>query len=96
MKKAITKTSWARGNKGTRKSIDEPQRVWVVRTRLNELEGWFYAGEETRAKAVAAAKKTRNGERVIDAKKIKNVEHVKRGEFRQVPTGDWWGKVFPD
>jgi hypothetical protein len=33
----------------------------------------------------------------VAAKRVKNVDHLKQGECRQVPDGDdYWGPLIPD
>jgi hypothetical protein len=40
--------------------------------------------------------KKRQGETIMGAKHIRNVEHVKARELRPVPIGNYWGPLIPE
>src|SRR5450759_2188111 len=76
--------------------MTEPSQVWVVRTAMKDLHGWYYVGVETENEARGSVAKKRQGERITGAKRIKNIEHVNAHEFRPVPIGDYWGPLIPE
>ena len=76
--------------------MTEPSQVWVVRTAVKDLHGWYYVGVETENEARGIVGKKRQGERITGAKRIKNVDHVNAHEFRPVPIGDYWGPLIPE
>ena len=76
--------------------MTEPSHVWVVRTSMRDLHGWYYVGVETESEAHGLVGKKRPGETFIGAKRLKNVEHVKAHELRPVPIGDYWGPLIPE
>jgi hypothetical protein len=76
--------------------MTEPSHVWVVRTSMRDLHGWYYVGVETESEAHGLVGKKRQGETFIGAKRIKNVEHVRAHELRPVPIGDFWGPSIPE
>ena len=71
--------------------MKESDRVWVVRTGLNELHGWYYVGVEKEEEARRTTAEKCPDEKIKGAKRVKNVEHVQNGEFCPVPIGDYWG-----
>jgi hypothetical protein len=76
--------------------MTEPSHIWVVRTSMRDLHGWYYVGVETESEAHGLVGKKRPGETFIGAKRIKNVEHVKAHELRPVPIGNYWGPLIPE
>ena len=76
--------------------MTEPSHVWVVRTSMGHLQGWYYAGVETESEARGLVGKKRPDEKFIGAKHVKNVDHVKAHELRPVPIGDYWGRSMPE
>jgi hypothetical protein len=78
-------------------SMTEPSHVWVVCTSMRDLHAWYYVGAETESEARGLVGKKRPGETFIDAKRVKNVEHVKAHELRPVRIGDHWrGPLIPE
>jgi hypothetical protein len=51
-------------------SMTEPSHVWVVRTSMRDLHGWYYVGVETESEAHGLVGKKRQGETFIGAKRI--------------------------
>jgi hypothetical protein len=76
--------------------MTEPVNVWIVRTAINGLHGWFYVGVENEEEARQITTEKRDGEHIVGAKRVRNVDHVKNGEFRPVPIGDYWGPLIPE
>jgi hypothetical protein len=76
--------------------MTEPTHIWMVRTSMRDLHGWYYVGVETESEAHGLVGKKRPGETFIGAKRIKNVEHVKAHELRPVPIGNYWGPLIPE
>ena len=68
--------------------MTELSHVWVVRTSMRDLHGWYYVGVETESEARGLVGKKRQGETIMSAKHIRNVEHVKAHELRPVPIGN--------
>ena len=76
--------------------MTEPSHIWVVRTSMRDLHGWYYVGVETESEARGLVGKKRQGETIMGAKHIRNVEHVKAHELRPVPIGNYWGPLIPE
>lgn len=76
--------------------MSEPTKVWIVYTQLDNLHGWFYAAVDTEQAARDLTKIHRSGDKIIDLKCIKNVDHVQFGEFRAVPIGKYEGPLIPE
>ena len=76
--------------------MTELSHVWIVRTAMRDLHGWYYVGVETESEAHGLVAKKRPGETFIGAKHIRNVEHVKAHELRPVPIGPYWGPLIPE
>ena len=74
----------------------ELSHIWIVRTSMGDLHGWYYVGVETESEARGLVVKKRHGETFRDAKHIRNVEHVKAHELRPVPIGPYWGPLIPE
>ncbi len=72
--------------------MSEPTQVWIVRTKM----GFCYVGVETESEACRIIAERQHGEEIIGAKRVRNVDHVKQGEFRPVPIGDYSGPLIPD
>jgi hypothetical protein len=66
---------------------DIPQYVWMVATELSGNTRYSYAGAETKEDAFAMAAIYALGEPVSDAKLIRNVEGVRKNEWRECPIG---------
>ena len=47
--------------------MTEPSRIWVVRTSMRDLHGWYYVGVETESEAHGLVGKKRPGETFIGA-----------------------------
>ena len=74
----------------------ELSHIWMVRTSMRELHGWYYVGAETESEARGLVQKKRQGEIIVGAKHIRNVEHVRAHELRPVPIGPYWGPLIPE
>jgi hypothetical protein len=75
--------------------MSEPSQIWVIRTEIGELRGWFYAAVETEEEARSLTESRRPGETIIGTKLVKNVERILSGSFCPVPIGDYWGPAIP-
>ena len=69
--------------------MTEPSHIWMVRTSMRELHGWYYVGVETESEARGLVQKKRHGETIVGTRHIRNVEHVKAHELRPVPIGPY-------
>ena len=69
----------------------ELSHIWMVRTSMRELHGRDHVGAETESEARGLVQKKRQGETIVGAKHIRNVEHVRAHELRPVQTGPHWG-----
>ncbi|MGB3656354.1 MAG: hypothetical protein WBA14_00270 [Pseudolabrys sp.] len=76
--------------------MTELSHIWIVRTSMGDLHGWYYVGVETESEARGLVAKKRHGETFRDAKHIRNVEHVKAHELRPVAIGPYWGPSIPE
>jgi hypothetical protein len=77
--------------------------LWIARkledsgsTYSFRMHGWYYVGVETESEARGLVGKKRQGETIMGAKHIRNVEHVKAHELRPVPIGNYWGPLIPE
>ncbi len=61
--------------------MSEPALVWIVYTKLGDLHGWYYVGVEKESEARRITTKQVPDEKIIAAKRVKNVDHVKQGQF---------------
>ena len=59
-------------------------------------DGWYHVGVETESEARGLVGKKRQGETIMGAKHVRNVEHVKAHELRPVPIGNYWGPLIPE
>jgi hypothetical protein len=78
--------------------MGEPEKIWIVCTKLGDLYGWFYAAVSTEDEARGLAKdRRREGEEIIAAKSVRNVDHITAGTFCPVPMSDpYTGPLIPD
>ena len=75
--------------------MSEPTQVWIVRTKMRGLHGWYYVGVETESEARRITTEKAPDENIVGAKRVKNVDHVKQNHFRAVDIGDYWGPLIP-
>ena len=75
--------------------MSEPTKVWIVRTKMGDLHGWYYVGVETEREARRITTERLPDEKIVEAKLVKNVDHVKQDQFRPIPIGDYWGPPIP-
>jgi hypothetical protein len=61
---------------------------------MNDLYGWFYVGVETKEEALEITRKERAGETILGAKRLENVGHVGKGDFRPFPVGQHWDNLI--
>jgi hypothetical protein len=75
--------------------IEKPSEVRAIYKALGHLRGWYYVALDTEDDAKQLIEKAKPGEEVVDAKRVRNLDDLRRGEYCPVYSGPYQGPACP-